>query len=148
MEDNDLSGLIEKNMGLVTKVISDLKLSNSNEKDEFRQIGRIALWESFILCRSSKWKFSTIAYRKIMWAIIAYLRLSRIRKEHDSLSIQRGKTEGLVEYLPKMTDAEDEFVSYCIDGYSIKEIASKYNKSTTWAYTQYRQIIKKIQHAQ
>ena len=149
MIDSQDSRLIEEHMGLVNLVIKNLRLSKSIDKDELRQIGRIALWRlTSTKHRSSRWKFSTIAYKTVLWDIIAHLNTLKKYKEHDSLSINREKSESIVEYLPNLNALEKQFIDYYVCGFSLKEISIKCSKSQSWAYAKLKKIIEKIQHAQ
>jgi RNA polymerase sigma factor (sigma-70 family) len=71
------------------------KLHVTKERDEYYQIGLIALWEASKQFREGKGSFSSFAYKKIYWAMVSHL-----RKQHRGKKGECALTDELASTIP------------------------------------------------
>jgi RNA polymerase sigma factor (sigma-70 family) len=84
----DYNKLINDNMGLVKSIVRKFRPKSKLEHDEYLQCGRIGLWEAARIHKPELGAFSTIAYPRIVWEILAQI------KKHDKFKSRHP------EYLP------------------------------------------------
>lgn len=108
----EIDHFLNDNMCLIYRVIHKYCPKGTKDFDELTQDGRITLWEAKLRHDPSKGKFTTIAYRRLQWMMLAYFRrkarLDRLKlKEVDTIfSIE----DEFTEHLPDSLTSEERCV--------------------------------------
>lgn len=122
MSENDL---VKENMGLVFHIAKKFKAPNETEREEYVQVGLIALLRSIRKHQPEKGKLTTIAWLNIVREISRYIKKNAKFKHsylYDNTS-HTLPTETLDDILPNnLSDAERKIVVMKNSGYSLKEI--------------------------
>ena len=90
-----MEDLIEKNMGLVLKVVNRFNPKTQADRDAYIQAGRIGLWKALLkFSKHGGSKFSPYAWNPIKWEIIKEIRSMAPKKDSVNISSQTEKANG------------------------------------------------------
>lgn len=140
--------LIEKNMGLVISIVNSFGPKNHTERDDLIDAGRIALWKALQKYDATTGnKFSTYAWRPIVWAIIREI---KYRKKYVSWD---GVIEPTTEYDDRlwecftadMSEDELEIIDLRCQGYKFREICEKVGESPSIVKNKFYKVINRLQ---
>jgi len=157
-----MEDLIEKNMGLVLKVVNRFNPKTQADRDAYIQAGRIGLWKALLkFSKHGGSKFSPYAWNPIKWEIIKEIR--SIAPKKDSLTISSLDTppyhksndyhnieeddshEPFWEMVPPtLTPLESQIIKLKLEGYNVKEMSTKLNRNRSNIKKNYQSAIGKI----
>lgn len=147
-----LDFVMESNMGLVVLVAKSFNPRNSDELDEFIQLGRIGMWKAIGKHDPSRAKLSTLIWHYVRWEILRYLK-KRKRLEiqlDESLPIEDNLTvdSSIWEYLPDcLTYNEHGVIKLRLQGHTFVDIGNEMGYSRGWANNTFKTALQKINHA-
>ena len=82
-----MEDLIEKNMGLVLKIVNRFNPRTQTDRDAYIQAGRIGLWKALLkFSKHGGSKFSPYAWNPIKWEIIKEIRSIAPKKDSRTIS--------------------------------------------------------------
>ena len=146
-KDYDYAPIIDDNMGLVVSVVNTFRPKDANQRDEFMQLGRIALWKAAQKYDASKAKFSTMAWNYIRYEILKSLRKESkesFERINDGISNSINKSHISEMFTSDMTDIECDIINLRNQGYTFKDIGEQIGYTSRWAYHIYQSAITKI----
>lgn len=147
-----LALLMEENMGLVVLLANSFKPKNSNELDEFVQLGRIGLWKAIQKHDPKKSRLSTTIWHYIRWEILRYIDKEKKNKgflEIDESIYEDSKSIGSVsDFFPdNLNKKEVDVIRLRLEGYTFLDIGKKLGYSRGWANNTFKSAVKKINDA-
>ena len=157
-----MEDLIEKNMGLVLKIVNRFNPRTQTDRDAYIQAGRIGLWKALLkFSKHGGSKFSPYAWNPIKWEIIKEIR--SIAPKKDSLTIssldappyhksndyhnieEDDSHEPFWEMVPPtLTPLESQIIKLKLEGYNVKEMSTKLNRNRSNIKKNYQSAICKI----
>ncbi|RSL35402.1 sigma-70 family RNA polymerase sigma factor [Salibacterium salarium] len=142
---------------LVTGMMKRLRIYKN--KEEFMQIGFIALWKAYEKYEADKGAFSSYAYMCVKGEMLAHLnkeanydernQLHSFEDHHEppapeSLTVQQ-EIDSITPYLKHLSKREQAWVlEYSVNGRGITEISKKYNVSITTVKSWRKSALKKL----
>ena len=157
-----MEDLIEKNMGLVLKVVNRFNPKTQADRDAYIQAGRIGLWKALLkFSKHGGSKFSPYAWNPIKWEIIKEIRsmapkknsliassldTSPYQKSNDYHDIEDNQIhESFWEMVPPtLTPLEYQIIKLKLEGYNVKEMSTKLNRNRSNIKKNYQSAIGKI----
>ena len=150
-----MEDLIEKNMGLVLKVVNRFNPKTQADRDAYIQAGRIGLWKALLkFSKHGGSKFSPYAWNPIKWEIIKEIRAAKSKTfnlsggDHTDIkeqSVDRTNHSPFWEYIPSsLNKIESEIIQLRLEGYNIKEISTKLKRNRSNIKKNYQSAIGKI----
>lgn len=107
---DEYSTLIEQHIGLGKYIVRSFRPRSKQEYDELLQASRIGIWNALVKHKPEKGRFTTIAYRSIVWEILAEIKKhNRFYNKHKTDYDERlySPKQELWEILPDyLTDDE------------------------------------------
>ena len=160
-----MEDLIEKNMGLVLKIVNRFNPRTQTDRDAYIQAGRIGLWKALLkFSKHGGSKFSPYAWNPIKWEIIKEIQSMTPKK--DSLSMSSLETSPYQEsndyhsteenhshepfwemVPPTLTSLESQIIELKLEGYNVKEISTKLQRNRSNIKKNYQSAIGKIRKA-
>lgn len=144
--------LVRSNMGLVVKIVKGFNPKDSNEYDEYVQVGSIGLLKAIRKHKPDLGALSTIAYPYIYYSVLRSFKQNQ-KNRHEVLfedACHSRPHTPLWELIPaNLTDIEKQIVSLRIEhGLTFEEIGKRIGGYTRgWANKLYKLALKKIQQA-
>jgi RNA polymerase sigma factor (sigma-70 family) len=135
---------------MVHHIAKKFKPRNSNELEDYVQIGYIGLIKAVRKYDKSKAKFSTMAWNYIKWEIMRHLSKHKIDNIiYDSSLISNIVSATITneheELMPfNLSPNENNILKLKLEGYSMREIAGKLKMSSYNLKTKYKQIINNL----
>ena len=157
-----MEDLIEKNMGLVLKVVNRFNPKTQADRDAYIQAGRIGLWKALLkFSKHGGSKFSPYAWNPIKWEIIKEIRsmtpkknslsassldTSPYQKSNDYHDIEDNHIhESFWEMVPPtLTSLESQIIELKLEGYNVKEMSTKLQRNRANIKKNYQSAIGKI----
>ena len=157
-----MEDLIEKNMGLVLKVVNRFNPKTQADRDAYIQAGRIGLWKALLkFSKHGGSKFSPYAWNPIKWEIIKEIRsmtpkknslsassldTSPYQKSNDYHNTEENHShESFWEMVPPtLTSLESQIIELKLEGYNVKEISTKLKRNRSNIKKHYQSAIGKI----
>ena len=157
-----MEDLIEKNMGLVLKIVNRFNPKTQADRDAYIQAGRIGLWKATLkFSKHGGSKFSPYAWNPIKWEIIKEIRSTTPKQGSLSMSYldaspyqdcndyhniaENHNHESFWEMVPPtLTSLESQIIKLKLDGYNIKEISTKLQRNRSNIKKHYQSAISKI----
>ena len=145
--------IFNENLNLVLYLAYTFRPINISEDkwqhllEEYIQVGSIGLLKAIRVHNSKRGRISTIAWSIIRHEILRYIQQENkyeIPLSCDSITYPE---EHLWEFLPKLTNTENQVIQLRIDGYTFKEIGQHFHKSKCWANQLFIKTIQKIKQA-
>jgi RNA polymerase sigma factor (sigma-70 family) len=136
--------IVENHHRLVTHIAKKFKPRNSNELEDYIQIGYIGLIKAIRKYDASKAKFSTIAWNYIKWEIMRHLSKDKIEIIYNDELIGGDTPEQLTldELIPfHLSTEEKRILQLKLAGFSMKDIASQLDISSYSLKTKYQNIL-------
>ena len=157
-----MEDLIEKNMGLVLKIVNRFNPRTQTDRDAYIQAGRIGLWKALLkFSKHGGSKFSPYAWNPIKWEIIKEIR--SIAPKQNSLSMSSFSvlaTSDSPDYYnteenhshepfwemvpPTLTSLESQIIELKLEGYNVKEMSTKLQRNRANIKKNYQSAIGKI----
>jgi RNA polymerase sigma factor (sigma-70 family) len=144
--------LIEKNMGLVIKIVNQFQPRNHTERQDLIDAGRIGLWKALKKFDTDSGNLiSTYAWRPIRWSIIREIKNHRnknvsIQEVADNFSSINN--EKLWEcYTSSITDQEKKILELRIQGYKFREICNIIDEPSSSLKNKFYNLINKLKKA-
>ena len=120
MDENEI---VKQNLGLVRAVVNTFNSQDYNEREELFSCGLLALLRAIRKHDPTKGKLSTYAWKIVRREISLYFKQ---KKKYVEVEEQWADEQiGLGEYMPILTDEEQELVQLRLEGYTLKEISKK-----------------------
>jgi RNA polymerase sigma factor (sigma-70 family) len=136
--------LVKKHVGLVLSQSSSFRETSVVDKDDYAQIGYLALLKAIRKHNPDKSQLQTFAWKIIHNELItAYNKAKKSPSQFDAEPFYEEEPT-IEQLLPPLTEAEREVVNYKLQGYSIKEIASFLDKTQKYVKSILDNIYKKI----
>lgn len=144
--------LVRENLGLVVSIAKRFNPANATELEEFIQVGSIGLFKAIREYDPSRAKLSTIAYKRISWSIMHYMKNQKRQSRIPTTELEEHvymHPEQLWELLPdNLTGIEKEVVILKREGETFDSIGKLMGGYTgSWANRIFTGAIKKIQRA-
>jgi RNA polymerase sporulation-specific sigma factor len=136
---------------LITKIIHDFGIKREHYEDCL-QIGRIAVWKAIKnFLPEKKVKFTTFAYICIRNDILAFINSERRHRSKQTVVPEIEETietpEEIWEFLPNLSEEENDILLMKIQGYTFQEIAKSTGISKNLCLKIYHQALDKLQES-
>jgi DNA-directed RNA polymerase len=145
----DDSELITKHIGYIKNIVNKFCLPSHQDYDDYLQLGRIAFWEAIKLQNPTKGAVITLAWKRIYWHIIKYLK-RQIKHKHKPLTDNLSLVQhiDLKEFFPSnLSSLESDILNLRAVGYNISVISKKLGHNRKTITMHYLKAIRKIKQA-
>lgn len=151
-DQEQLDSLMESNMGLVVSLADSFKPQDHDEREEYIQLGRIALWRAIQNHDPNRAKLSTLIWTYVRRDIITYLQKKKKRGQklqiNESLCGSTDSLSNIWDYIPDyLSDRELNVITLRLEGRTFSDIGKKLGYSRGWANNTFKSAVEKISDA-
>lgn len=136
--------LVKKHVGLVLSQSSSFKETSVVDKDDYAQIGYLALLKAIRKHNPEKSQLQTFAWKIIHNELITAYNKAKKSPAQFTVEPLYEDAPTIEQLLPKMSDEEKLVVQYKLQGYTLKEISKFLDKTQKHVKTVLDNIYKKI----
>lgn len=143
MSENEL---VQQNLGLVKSIVNTFNPRDYDEKEELFSRGLLALLRAIRKYDPQKGKFSSYAWTIIRRECIQFFKQKKRRYEEITETCETATIE-LSEYMPILTDEEQQLVELRLHGHTLIEIAKIMNIKGRQVEHKLRKVFRKIKES-
>ena len=154
LNNEQVTSLINENMGLLVSLVKLFHPKNRNEHDELMQLALIGAWRGIKKYDPNRGtKLGTNIWNYSKWEICRHLNKENKKNVYyllEDLDINESLKidESLVDVIPDyLTERERQIIQLKLEGYTFNDIAKKLQLSRGWVSKLYHDILDKIQNA-
>jgi RNA polymerase sigma factor (sigma-70 family) len=139
--------LVQENIGLVISQAKKFKPTRVTDVDDYIQAGSIGLLKAirkYDPLTHKDTKLSSFAWIAILREIVHEANKFKETTQTLEFEVPVSAIEEFKDNLPNLSEHELEIIMLRAEGYTLKEIGAKFNKTKEWARQQLKAIIQKV----